>query len=277
MQLTPVYGSDPVLALDVDHHAAVAAAIRQRRRFVEELAALDAEAWAHASRCEGWTVRDVVVHLDTTNTFWRYSISAGLAGSPTRLLAEFDPVASPAAMVAASPAGPTEVLASFQASTEALCDLWEGLDDEALVATAEAPPGHVAVGAVVHHALWDSLVHEHDVLGPLGLEVPRHDDEVAGALAYAAGLGAGYDLTRGMRRQGTLAVVASDPDLVVVVEVDALVAVHLAPSPPDGTDVVLEGDAAELLDVLSVRRPLEQAVPEEAAWLVTGLATVFDQ
>lgn len=277
MQLTPVYGSDPVLVLDVDHRAALEATLRQRRRFADELAALDDAAWTSASRCEGWTVRDVVVHLDTTNAFWRYSISAGLAGSPTQLLAEFDPVASPAAMVAASPAGPAEVLASFQASTAALCDLLEGLDDQALRATAEAPPGHLAVGAVVHHALWDSLVHEHDVLGPLGLEVPRLDDEVTGALAYAAGLGAGYDLTRGVHRQGTLAVVATDPDVVVVVEVGGHVGVRLAAMAPEGADVVLHGDAGDLLDVLSVRRPLAEAVPEDTAWLVTGLATAFDQ
>ena len=277
MRLTPVYDSAPVLVIEGDPTAVVAPTIRQRLRFLDELAALDDAAWATPSRCEGWTARDVIVHLDTTNAFWRFSIEAGLSGAPTRFLVDFDPVASPAQMVAGAPdLAPAELLARFDASTRALCDLIGSLDPTGLEATAEAPPGHLAVSAVVHHALWDSLVHEHDVLDPLGVEVPHQDDEVLAALAYAAGLGAGYDLTRGVRRTGRLALVASDPAACLSVQVADQVRVAVVDEAPADADVVLRGSAHALLEQLSVRAPLEHEVADDAAWLVSGLATVFD-
>jgi hypothetical protein len=38
----------------------------------------------------------------------------------------------------------------------------------------------------------------------------------------------------------------------------------------------LTGDAVELLEALSVRRPLAQPIPPASAWLIDHLATVFD-
>lgn len=277
MRLTPVYDSAPVLVIEGDPTAVVAPTVRQRLRFLDELAALDDSAWAAPSRCDGWSARDVVVHLDTTNAFWRFSIESGLAGSPTRFLPGFDPVASPAQLVADAPQlPPAELLARFDASTRALCDLIGSLDEAGLEAIAEAPPGHLAVGAVVHHALWDSLVHEHDVLDPLGIEVPHHDDEVLASLAYAAGLGAGYDLTRGVQRTGCLALVTTRPDARLAVRVGEQVRVAVVDDAPTDADLVLHGRARDLLEQLSIRAPLAQEIPTDAAWLVSGLATVFD-
>lgn len=54
--------------------------------------------------------------------------------------------------------------ASAQSPNDLLGSL-EAVDWEAL---AEAPPGHITVSAVTHHALWDSWIHERDVLLPLG-------------------------------------------------------------------------------------------------------------
>ncbi len=128
--------------------------LRQRRRLADTLTTFADEQWAHPSRCAGWSNRDVIVHLDSTNTFWAFSISAGLRGEPTRFLSTFDPVARrpnswphPRDL----PAG--EVLDRFLASNEALADLLMALDDEQWSATAEAPPGHLSVSAVAHHAL----------------------------------------------------------------------------------------------------------------------------
>lgn len=99
MQLNPRYGDDPVITFDGSPAAIAEPTIRQRRRLAAALATLDDEQWAHPSRCDGWSSRDVIVHLDSTNAFWAYSIVAGLRGEPTQLLATFDPVASPAELV----------------------------------------------------------------------------------------------------------------------------------------------------------------------------------
>ena len=97
MQLTPVYGADPLIVLDGPPDAILGPVVRQRRRLVDALGRLDDEQWGRPTRCEGWDARDVIVHLDSTNSFWSFSIGAGVAGSPTRFLATFDPVASPQA------------------------------------------------------------------------------------------------------------------------------------------------------------------------------------
>lgn len=278
MQLNPRYGDDPLVVLDGDPAAIAGPTVGQRRRFVEELGRLSDEQWAAPSRCEGWSAQDVVVHLDSTNAFWGFSLAAGRSGEPTRFLASFDPKAGPAELVAGAGAkAPGEVLDAFAASTESLVALLESFSAEDWTRTAEAPPGHLGAAAVVHHALWDSWVHERDVLLPLGLTPPEEPDEVAACLRYVAALAPGLALTNGADAAGTILVHATDPDLAVFVEVDGRVSVRDGAPTPDGPiDLMLTGDAVGLVEALSIRSPLDAEVPEHAAWLVQGLAEVFE-
>ena len=275
MQLNPRYGDDPIITLDGPGGSVLAPVVRQRRRLADTLAGFTADQWAHPSRCEGWTTREVIAHLDSTNSFWTFSITSGLAGEPTRFLTDFDPVTSPPALIASTTELSTdELLARFTASTAALVGLLESIDDDGWQTLAEAPPGHLAVSALAHHALWDSWVHERDVLLPLGLPHEVHDDEVAACLRYAASLSPAFALTLAGERTGRLGVQVADPTLSFSVEVDGRAAVRDGAA--EGADLVLTGDAVELLEALSLRVPLEQPVPGEAAWLVRGLAVVFD-
>ncbi len=274
MQLTPRYGFDPIITLDGPPSAVAVPVIRQRRRLAAVLATLDEAQWATPTRCEGWTVRDVVLHLDSTNGFWAYSMTSGLRGEPTEVLATFDPVATPALLVSAEGdvTGPA-ALERLQRSTDALVELWASLDDAGWSTTAEAPPGHVTINALAHHALWDSWVHERDILLPLGIEPEVHEDEVAASLRYVAALAPAFGVSAGTGDQGVLAIEARRPDLSFHVEVDGRAAVR------DGdahADLRLTGDALELLEALSLRQPLAREIPSESEWLVSGLATAFD-
>jgi uncharacterized protein (TIGR03083 family) len=198
MRLTPRYGADPIITLDGSASEIRGPMVRQRRRLAAVLASFTDEQWAHPSRCEGWSNRDVVVHLDSTNRFWAYSIAAGRRGEPTRLLATFDPVVSPAQLVAAShDVPPGEVLDQFTASTESLVDLVASLDDHEWSVLAEAPPGHLSVSAVCHHALWDAWVHERDILLPLGVAPEEEADEITACLRYVAALAPAFAISRG--------------------------------------------------------------------------------
>lgn len=155
------------------------------------------------------------------------SITAGLAGQPTRFLTSFDPVSTPAAMVRSSAVlRPSEVLGQLVDSTEALADAIGGLDAEAWLLPAEAPPGYVAIHAVALHALWDSWIHERDILIPLGIEPTVEDDEVAASLLYAAALGPAYLATTGSERVGTFGVTATDLDVHFLVDVGPAVVVR---------------------------------------------------
>ncbi|HVF32079.1 MAG TPA: maleylpyruvate isomerase family mycothiol-dependent enzyme [Acidimicrobiales bacterium] len=282
MQLTPRYDDDSFLTVGFPVGDPAVPMLRQRRRLAATLAGFDEAQWAAPSRCEGWSVKDVVAHLVSTNQFWSLSFTTGRRREPTRFLATFDPVSSPAALVDASREQlPAEVLAAFEETNEALAGAVEGLveaDWDGLV--AEAPPGHVPLRAVALHALWDGWIHERDVLLPLGRPAVQESDEVAGALAYVAALsplfaaagGAGGD------RAGAVVVDATDPDVRVVVDVaGGTVRVHDGEARDDA--VRLAGPAVDLLEGLSFRAPLPDGVEvdDEHRWLLGGLATVFDR
>jgi uncharacterized protein (TIGR03083 family) len=273
MQLSPRYGTEAVLVLDGSPGAVSAPAIRQRLRLVRTLESFSDEQWLLPSRCEGWTNRDVIVHLDSTNSFWFHSISSGIRGEPTRFLTTFDPVASPAQMVARDDTSPSDVLTSFQSSTDALVSLWSSLDDADWVALAEAPPGHISASAVTHHALWDSWVHERDVLLPLGIDPDEDADEIDRCLRYAAGLGPALARTRGMDGRGVLAVRGAEPEVAFTVDIGDTVVVRSGAS---SADLTLEGRSVDLLEALSIRRPLDTVVPADHAWMLRGLSTTFD-
>ena len=274
MQLTPRYGTDPIITLDGPPSGILVPIVRQRRRLADALASFSDDQWAHPSRCEGWSNRDVIIHLDSTNSFWAFSIASGLRGEPTRFLATFDPVASPAQMVAAAKdLSAADVLERIRASTTAFITPLESLIDEDWLVLAEAPPGHISVSALAHHALWDSWVHERDVLLPLGIAPDEEDDEVTAVLRYVAALAPALAVSRGTTESGTLAVDATSPDINFAVEIGSHVAVCPSTTKPD---LRMTGDAVELAEALSIRRPLTQSIPAAFNWMVSGLAEIFD-
>ena len=277
MQLTPRYDGPPLLDVDPSIGNPVTPMVRQRRRMVELLGSLDDGQWRAPSRCEGWTVQDVISHLIGTNQFWTMSIGAGLAGKPTRFLTSFDPVATPAQMVEPMRAlAPGDVLAQFATSVEAMAASVGSVRPDQLSTVAEAPPGHVTLTALLLHALWDAWIHERDILLPLGLTQERHDDELVGCLTYAAALGPTFQAMSGSTREGTLVVGATDPDVVVVVDAGATARVRIG-DPPSSPTARLDGSAAALIEALSFRAPFPDPLPDDQAWLVGGLDQVFDR
>lgn len=273
MLLSPRYGTDPVITLDGPPGGIAGPAIRQRQRLAALVTSFNDEHWAHPSRCDGWSGRDVIVHLESTNTFWNYSIAAGLRGEPTQFLATFDPVASPAQLVAGSSSVSTnEVLDRFVASTESLVDLLASLDDDDWSALAEAPPGHLSVSAVAHHALWDSWVHERDILVPLGIAADEEGDEIAACLRYVAALAPALAINSGINDAGTLAISATEPDLSIVVEISDRVVVRAGTA---DAELRLTGDAVGLIEALSLREPFEVQSATGSPWMLSGLSAAF--
>ena len=273
MKISPRYDTEPIVRLDGPPAAVGAPMLRQRRRFAEVLSALSPEQWASPSRCEGWTVQDVVSHLAGTDLFWNVSFTSGLAGTPTRMLVDFDPKETPAQLVdARRGASPEDTLASFLHASEALCATVESLDDDGWMALGEAPLGHLPLSALAHHALWDAWIHERDVLLPLGMTQQEEPDEIVASLRYVAALSPAFAL-QSASPSGALVLDVTRPDARVVVRVDDCVCVEDGDA-PDGA-VVLAGDAVELLEALSVRAPLSQPIPPEQAWFVTGLSEAF--
>jgi len=277
MQLTPRYDGPTVLRFEVAVGDPSVPLLRQRRRFAQTLSAFSAAEWSAPSRCEKWSARDVVSHLVGTNQFWAASIASGLRGEPTRFLASFDPVATPAAMVEHTRAqSPAEVLASFNESLDALAAAVSAVPDDGWATLAEAPPGHIELRGVVLHALWDSWTHERDVLLPLGMEQPLIDDEVRACLFYSAAISPALATAGGSARRGALAIDATAPDEAFVVDVDECVVVRDRRA-DDAVTAELRGGAVDLIEGLTFRAPLQHDIAADQQWLLGGLAEVFDR
>jgi len=275
MQLVPRYDGPAVVDLDDVVGDPCGPFIRQRSRLADLLAELGADEWTAPSRCEGWSVQDVIAHLVGVSRYWIFSIGEGLKGRPTRLLTSFDPVTVPAAMVEqARGTPPSETLDGFRSTNDELAAMLNPLGDAEWSALGEAPPGHVAIRVVVAHALWDSWIHERDVVLPLSREQPLEADEAALALAYAAALGPAYRVCADPSgRTGVLGVVAHQPDLELSVEIGELVRVRCGRD--DRADATIEGRAVDLVEGLSLRGPAP-AIAEEHRWLLSGLDEAFD-
>jgi uncharacterized protein (TIGR03083 family) len=275
MQLNPRYDGPAAFSIDGPLDDQREPLIRQRRRLQDALARLTDEQWKQPSRCENWTVQDVVAHLIGTNSFWTMSIVAGVSGAPTRVLATFDPAATPELMVAPMRAmPPAQVLEQFAETNQSLFDVVEQLDDSGWSAVGESPAGHVPMRAVAHHALWDAWIHERDILLPLGLTPDEEPDELVACLRYVAGIAPVLNAMSDPGRRGSLEIDATDPDVHVVVEVGETVVVRDGVAPPGA--VRLAGRTVDLIESLSIRAPLDQPVPPDGRWLVEGLATIFD-
>jgi uncharacterized protein (TIGR03083 family) len=277
MKISPRYDTDPIVTLDGPPGDVARPLVRQRRRLADVLSSLAAEQWAAPSRCDGWRVQDVAAHLAGVDRFWKLMIESGLAGTRTRFLADFDPKATPASMVdAVRAASPEETLAAFVEASTALCATVEALDGDDWSAVGESPAGHVTMTALAHHALWDCWIHERDVLLPLGMAQEEEPDEIVASLRYAAALAPMFSLQSGSERRGAIAVDVTRPAARFLVVVDDQVRVTAADDPPKGA-LVLTGDAVEVLEALSVRAPWRQQIPDDEAWLVAGLAEVFEE
>lgn len=234
---------------------------------------LTEEQWAHPSRCEGWSAKDVAIHLASTNFFWEMSIRSGMEGTPTEILAAFDPVATPAQMVAQSDQPIAEIIDGFAQSTRSLASCVEDLAPSGWQTSAESPPGHVTISAVAHHALWDAWIHERDILLPLDIDPPAEPDEVLASLRYVAGLAPALALNNGASDTGTFNVSVTDPDADFRVVVGTEVAVIDGPATGE---FQLGGRAVDVLEALSFRTPPPTDIPPSLHWAFNGLGRVFD-
>lgn len=275
MKLVPRYDGPSILVIDDEATCQLVPVTRQRHRFELLLAELTAEQWGHGSRCEGWTTRDVVAHLVTVNEFWTASVVAGARGEATRILVNFDPAATPPLLVSTMSAlEPTEVFDRFVSTNASLLETLAALSSEEWERVAESPVGHLPIRLLAQHALWDSWIHERDVVLPLGLTPVLEPDEVRSSLQYAAALSPVMALGFDRAEPSRLGVDATGPATQFVLEVGANVTLRRDEFDPDIP--CLSGDAVELTEALSLRRPMSDTAPAEWRRVLSGLQAAFD-
>lgn len=145
--------------------------------------------WSQPTRCSEWNVTELVRHLISGSQFLGYTLHAAHKGEATRLLANFDPQGTPgAAAKMFDGMGPAELLDALDGVDRSVEKETRTFTSDDWNATAEAPLGHVPATLSLNHFLFDSWVHERDLLLPVG-EVPFLDiNEAATVAAYVVAL-----------------------------------------------------------------------------------------
>jgi uncharacterized protein (TIGR03083 family) len=244
------------LRVDLDPAAVVRAYGRHRRRFAASVASLDEAALRTPSRCSEWTVADVLRHGCDVDE-WLRTIWAGDVP-----FSAFDPRVTPHEWVVEGRSVPdVEVRDRYAESAEAMAAEVDGSGPERWELPSLSFAGAVPWWLGVAHVLFDSWVHERDVLLPLGRDVPVESDEVDAVLAYS--LAIVPHVSRRLGRDERIDAVVCG--FRVTVEDGPVTVTRSTGGSPAGMPV-LTGDPPFVVDGLSGRCSLEE--------VLTGNATV---
>ncbi|MGN6474550.1 MAG: maleylpyruvate isomerase N-terminal domain-containing protein [Mycobacteriales bacterium] len=255
--------------------AKVAAAWRSHRtRLRQWFAGLPEDRWSSPTRCPEWRVTEMAAHLISATQFLGFTLHEAKRGNPTTLLRGFDPKAGPAALVAAaSKRTPTELLAELTDVDARVDAEISGYSESDWQAFAESPAGHVPAYLSLTHMLFDSWVHERDLMVPAG-EVPSTDaDEASIVAAYVFGLsGIARAADEPPHPDTTLQLQLTDIDLTLVIqraEGRVRVTAGAIYAPVDAT-----GTAADLVSYTTGRDPEGRPVVDaSAATYLSNLVT----
>lgn len=242
------YEGDGVpLRLEGDVHAPAIAWRSHRARLGTWLAALPDAEWSGPTRCSEWDVTGLVRHLASGSQFLGYTLHEASKGHPTTLLAEFDShrtvQASAAQLGDLTPERARVLLAQMDASVDAECGRLDAVGWEA---TAEAPPGWLPADLAVNHFLFDSWVHEYDLMLPRGEQPVVDLLEAEVVLRYVVGLASVLAMAAEPMTGTPMEVRVTDPDLRLTLGVDdGITTVRPGPA-PEGTPLV----TGRLIDVI---------------------------
>jgi uncharacterized protein (TIGR03083 family) len=160
----------------------------QRLRFVAVLQGFGPDDWAGPTRCADWSAHDVVRHLCDCN-----GIPAATATNDEMLVvtAGYDPRITPRGWLTASANESTAAtFHRFVATTEEAFALARGWLAENRRLDVRLPYGPVDWTILMLHGLWDSWIHERDVLLAQGIEHPTDQDATFYVTAYGLFLAA---------------------------------------------------------------------------------------
>lgn len=187
--LRQFYGHDRSFVID-GLGPAVEPFRRHRARFLDALRSLSEHEWTATTRCDAWDAKDVAHHLASADGFWAMALQGRHNPEPTTFLRGFDPTASPEAIIAPRRDEPASTaLEALKKSTAQLADALAGVGDDEWSWASESPFGHVPVRIIAAHSLWDSWLHERDVMIPLGGQPCVEEDELLTAAAFTLFLG----------------------------------------------------------------------------------------
>jgi uncharacterized protein (TIGR03083 family) len=229
--------------------------IAHRERLRGWLENLAAEEWNQQTRCNEWLVSDLVRHLISGSQFLGYTLHESKKGIATRLLDGFEPQVTPGAAASqfSQLSAPNLLHALEEVDARVHRELDRCTDGDWLLA-AEAPLGRVPAFVSVNHFLFDSWVHERDLMLPAGEVPPTVLSEVSVVAPYVIALAgcAGAVANESGRSQLTLDVRMTDPELRLFVEAGEPTTTVTFGDAPAGT-LTVTGAATDLIDFATGR------------------------
>ena len=268
-------GTGAPLEIAIEPMSVAPAWSAHRARLTAWLADLSVADWDGPTRCEGWSIAALVRHLASGSQFAGYTLHQAAKGDATRLLEGFDSQVTPGA-AAELLAGlePSRLLDSLREYDRRVEDTVAGWSIDDWRRTAEAPPGHVPAFLSLSHFLFDSWVHERDLLLPMA-EVPLVEPgEVEISIAYVLGLAG---VTTGiLEGEGAAADVhVADCGLRIGLDARGDRAIVRPGWAPEGAPVVA-GSAGLVLDVATARAdPVELAGEAEGRAVFAAFALLL--
>lgn len=215
----------------------------QRARLRGWLAGLPDAEWSGLTRCDEWDVTLLVRHMASASQFLGYTLHQAGDGVRTDLLRDFDShgtVQAAASLLGdLTPADTRAVLASMDVAVDREL---ERMREMGWSAIAEAPPGNLPAELAVSHFLFDSWVHEYDLMLPREEQPPLDWLEACVTVRYVVGLASVATESR-----VPLDLRLTEPDMRIGVDVsDGIVEVTIGPAPTKAA--VIEGHVTDFVD-----------------------------
>lgn len=257
-----------------DPGATLAAFAGQRRRFAATIEDLSGEELAAPSRCEDWTVADVLRHLVWVDVTVRSIWSGDLSD-----VGGFDPRVTPNEAVLRDRSVPDEAIREryLESTPTMLRDLVDS-GPERFGRPSLSPAGSVPWWMSAVHIGWDSSVHERDAMLPLDRPVEQLDEETVPCLAYSLALMSFFAGPDPMAvRIGSLQLSRDSGPVTVQARTNVDEAADPAATSSGTTVVMQSDDPVACIDAISGRCSLEQWLRGDPAMLhrLGGMARYF--
>jgi uncharacterized protein (TIGR03083 family) len=254
-----------------DPGASLSAFAGQRRRFASTVEGLSTEELACPSRCEEWTVADVLRHLVWVDL----SLRRIWLGDET-VSEGFDPRITPNDAVQQDRVvDDEEIRERYLLSTETMIMDLESSGPQQFGRPSLSPAGRVPWWMSAVHMGWDSSIHERDALLPLGRSVEQLASETDLCLAYS------MVLTSFFAGRDPLSVRVGNIKLCresgpVIVEA-VTIAGEGEDCVPNSTAIVETDNPVKAIDAIAGRGPIEEPLRGDAAVIhrLGGLGRYF--
>lgn len=238
----------PRRALDVLPLEVLGAFNRLCARLVERIDALPDGVAEQPTRCADWRAVDLVNHLADTTSWATEVTTAAAEQRETTIFAGFHVRRTPKQLTDAQPRDLAAARARLHANIAAnlalvpeIVRLGNGL--------CQTPLGPQPFPVAALHAMWDTWLHERDLLIPLGIDPPQHEDEVRLCALYSLRLLGLFVAMSGQELSVTLRLHGATETTLRLDATPQLTAVRVVDDPTPQ----LSGDAAAAVDALTGR------------------------